>query len=79
MIVMINSLCIKRTIFLFCNNIITSKSITYSIICCRIIRGDYVLSLRKNSHEIADIENAEIIFPLTKTVRISNDPTHQLH
>ena len=38
-------------------------------------RGDYVLSLRKNSHVIADIENAEFIFPLTKTVRISNDPT----
>lgn len=37
-------------------------------------RGDYVLSLRKNSHDIAEITNGTFTFPLAKTVRIANDP-----
>ena len=37
-------------------------------------RGEYLFSLRTDSHTIDDCENAEFSFKLTKTVRVTNDP-----
>ena len=39
--------------------------------------GDYIISLRKNAHEVADIENAQITYSLATGIKIDKDPVTQ--